>query len=66
MNKLALTGTTVVLAAVLAGSVWADPSLSQVKEVSDAEWIDGSNLLKMEDEEGYFIADIDGTALTKS
>ena len=67
MKKTAVLGmVTVILAGALSGSVWADPSLNQVKEVSDMDWIDGSSLFKASDSEGYYVADIDGNALSKS
>lgn len=64
--KKKVFSAALVLSLALTGSAMADPALTQVSEVSDVEWIDGTNLFRAQDEEGYYMADIDGNAVSKS
>ena len=48
--------------ALLAGALAEAPVL--VSELQDADWISGSNLLKIRGKSGYYIADMNGTAIT--
>ena len=66
MKRTAILGVAALFTAVLAGQAWGEPAVTPLREVSDTGWIDGSNLLKAQDADGYYITDVDGNALTPS
>lgn len=59
MKKLAL----LLVFILLMGCAQADVNL--VKTFTDVDWINGTNLLRVNGENGYYIADIDGNALSE-
>ena len=64
--KKKVFAAALVLTLAFSGSAMADPALTQVSEVSDVEWIDGTSLFKAQDAEGYYMSDISGNAVSKS
>ena len=58
---LAILMAMLLCAAALTGAL-AEPVL--ISQPGDADWIDGSNLLKIRGTNGYYIAEMDGTAIT--
>ena len=59
---LTIVLAALLCAAMLTGALAEAPVL--VSQPGDADWIDGSNLLRIRGENGYFVATMDGTALT--
>ena len=63
MKKLLCTLLALVLCGALLGGALAEAPVL-VSEVQDADWISGSNLLRVRGKNGFYIAQMDGTALT--
>ena len=54
--------TLVLCGALLTSALAEEPVL--VSELQNADWISGSNLLRIRGKSGYYIAEMDGTAIT--
>lgn len=55
---------TIVFTFLFAGSAFADPSVTQIRELSDVDLISGSSLFEMRGENGYYLADLEENPLT--
>ena len=63
MKRILSILIAMLLCAALVSGALAD-ELVKVSEPGDADWIDGSNLLRISGENGYHIAEMDGSAIT--
>ena len=64
MKKSAMLIGAAALSLVFAQAVMADPSLSQMKEIGEAELVSGTSLCSAEGDGGYYLENLDGEAVT--